>query len=72
MAAFSTSRFFESRAPVKRAPTTSIARGTPHRMTEVGEIAARVRAAVAEAALFLWTALVVGFLLLVVVGSFLW
>jgi uncharacterized integral membrane protein len=37
-------------------------------MTEVVETAARVRAAVAEAALFLWTALVVGFLLLVVVG----
>jgi hypothetical protein len=68
MAAFSSSRFFESGVLPKRAPATSIARGTPHRMTEVVETAARVRAAVAEAALFLWTALVVGFLLLVVVG----
>jgi hypothetical protein len=71
MAAFSSSRFFESGHPVKRAPTTSIARGTPHRMTHVLEIAARVRAAVAEAAVFLWTVLVVGFLLLVMVGCFL-
>jgi hypothetical protein len=70
MAAFSSSRFFESGHPVKRAPTT-IARGTPHRMTLVLEIAARVRAAVAEAAVFLWTVLVVGFLLLVMVGCFL-
>jgi hypothetical protein len=72
MAVFSSSHFFfESGAPVKRAPPTSIARATPHRMTEVVETAARVRAAVAEAALFLWTGLVVGFLLLVVVGCFL-
>ena len=70
MAAFSSSRFFESGAPVRRVPTASIAR-TPHRMTDVAEVAARVRAAVAEAALFLWTALVVGFLLLVVIGCFL-
>jgi hypothetical protein len=71
MAAFSSSRFFESGAPVKGAPATSIARRTPHRMTEVVEIAARVRAAVVETAMFLWTALAVGFLMLVVVGCFL-
>jgi hypothetical protein len=71
MAAFSSSRFFESAAPVKRAPATSIAPRTPHRMTEVVEIAARARAAVVETAMFLWTALAVGFLALVVVGCFL-
>jgi hypothetical protein len=70
MAAFSSSRFFESAAPVRRVPTPSIAR-TPHRKTDVVEIAARVRAAVAEAALFSWTVLVVGFLLLVMIGCFL-
>jgi hypothetical protein len=71
MAVFSSSRFFESGAPVKRAPTTSIACGTPHRRPKVLEIAVRVRAVAAEVALFLWTGLVVGFLLLVVVGCFL-
>jgi hypothetical protein len=71
MAAISSSRFFESGAPVKRAPATSIARATPHRKTEIVEIASRVRAAVVETALFLWTALVVGFLMLIVVGFFL-
>jgi hypothetical protein len=40
-------------------------------MTDVLEIAARVRAAVAETALFLWTVVVLGFLLLVMVGFFL-
>jgi hypothetical protein len=40
-------------------------------MTDVVEVAARVRAAVAEAALFLWTVVVLGFLLLVMVSFFL-
>jgi hypothetical protein len=71
MVAFSSFHFFESGALPRRAPPTSKTRATPHLMTDVVEIAARVRAAVAEAALFLWTAVVVGFLLLVMVGCFL-
>jgi hypothetical protein len=68
MAAFSSFHFFESGALPKHAPATLNARATRHLMTDVVEIAARVRAAVAEAALFLWTVLVVGFLLLVMVS----
>jgi hypothetical protein len=68
MVAFSSFRFFESGALPKRAPATFNARTTPHLITDVAEIAARIRAAVAEAALFLWTVLVLGFLLLVLVS----
>jgi hypothetical protein len=71
MAALSSSRFFDSGVPLRRAPATSSARGTPHRMAEVLEIAIRVRAAAAEAALFLWTVGVLGFLSLIIVGFFL-
>jgi hypothetical protein len=71
MVAFSSFRFFESGALPKRAPATFNARATPHPMTDVLDIAARVRAAVAETALFLWTVVVLGFLLLVMVGFFL-
>jgi hypothetical protein len=68
MAAISSFRFFEAGALPKRAPPTSNARATPRPMADVVEIAARVRAAVAEAALFLWTVVVVAFLLLVMVS----
>jgi hypothetical protein len=71
MAAFSSFHFFESGALPKHAPAILNARATPHLMTDVLEIAARVRAAVAETALFLWTVVVLGFLLLVMVGFFL-
>jgi hypothetical protein len=71
MVAFSSFRFFESGALGKRAPATFKARATPHLVTDVVEIAARVRAAVAEAALFVWTVVVLGFLLLVMVSFFL-
>jgi hypothetical protein len=70
MVAFSSFHFFESGALPRRAPVTFNTRATPHLMTDVVEIAARVRAAVAEAALFLWTVVVLGFLLLVMVGFF--
>jgi hypothetical protein len=71
MAAFSSFHFFESGALPKHAPATFNVRATRHLMTDVVEITARVRAGVAEAALFLWTVVVLGFLLLVMVGFFL-
>jgi hypothetical protein len=70
MAAFSSFHFIESGAPSRRAPVTSTPRVTPHRTTDLAQIAARVRAAAGKAVLLLWTALALGFSLLVMAGFF--
>jgi hypothetical protein len=71
MAAFSSFHFFESGALSQRAPVTSTPRVTPHRTTNLAQIAARVRAAAGGAFLLLGTALGLGLSTLVVVGFFL-
>ena len=71
MAAFSSFHFFESGAPFRRAPVTSTPRVAPRRTTDLAEIATRVRAAAGKAVLLLWTALALGFSLLVMIGFFL-
>lgn len=71
MAAFSSFHFVESGAPSRCAPVTSRLPVTPHRTTDLAEIAARARAAAGKAALLLWTALALGFSLLLMVGFFL-
>jgi hypothetical protein len=71
MAAFSSFHFFESGALSQRAPVTSVPCVTPHRTADLAQIPARIRAAVGEAALFLWMVLAASFSLLVMVGFFL-
>jgi hypothetical protein len=71
MAAFSSFHFFESGAPSRRAPVTSIPRVTARRTTDLAETAARVGAAAGKAVLLLWTVLALSFSLLVAVGFFL-
>jgi hypothetical protein len=50
---------------------TSTRCGTSQRRTDIAEIAARVREAAGKAVLLLWTALALGFSMLVLVGFFL-
>jgi hypothetical protein len=71
MAAFSNFHLSGSSARSARAPLASTSRVTPHRTTDLAEIAARVGKAVSDAALLLWAALAVSFSLLVMVGFFL-
>jgi hypothetical protein len=71
MAAFSSFHFSESGAPSRCAPMTSTPRVTPYRTTDLAEIAARAWAAVGKAVLLLWTALAIGFSLLIMAGFFL-
>jgi hypothetical protein len=70
MAAFSSFHFFESGAPSGRVPA-STRRVPAHRTTGLMEIAARAWAAVGKAVLLLWTALAIGFSLLIMAGFFL-
>jgi hypothetical protein len=70
MAVFSSFHFSESGAPSLRAPVTSTSHVTSHRTTGLAEIAARVGAAAGGAVLLLWTALAIGFWLLVMAGFF--
>ena len=70
MAAFSSFHFSESGAPSLRAPVTSTSHVTSHRATGLAEITARVGAAAGGAVLLLWTALAIGFWLLVMAGFF--
>jgi hypothetical protein len=69
MAALSRFHFIESGAPSRCAPLTSTRR--VNRRTDLAEIAARAAIAVGKAVLVLWTALALGFWLLVIVASFL-
>jgi hypothetical protein len=71
MAAFSNFHFSGSCARSGRAPLASSPRATPHRTTDLAEIAARVGKAASNAALLLWAAIAVSFSLLVMVGFFL-
>jgi hypothetical protein len=71
MAAFSSFHFVESGAPSRCAPVTSSPRAAAHRTTDIAEIAARASAAVGKAVLLLWTALAIGFSLLIMAGFFL-
>ena len=68
MAAFSNFHFSDSCARSRGVPLTSISRVTPHRTTDLAEIAARAWAAVGKAVLLIWTALALSFALLVMVG----
>jgi hypothetical protein len=67
MAAFSNFHFSDSCARSRGVPLTSISRVTPHRTTDLAEVAARVGKAAKDAALLLWAALALGFSLLVFV-----
>jgi hypothetical protein len=67
MAVFSSFHFSDSCARSRRAPLTSISRVTPHRTTDLAEVAARVGKAAKNTALLLWATLALGFSLLVLV-----
>jgi hypothetical protein len=71
MAAFSSFHFSDSDARSQRAPVTCNPCATPHRHTDLEEIATRVRTAAKDVALLLWAMLALGFSLLVMAGFFL-
>jgi hypothetical protein len=71
MAAFSSFHFSQSGASSRRAPVTSTRCVTPQRVTDLAQIAARIRKSAVNALLLLWTALALSFSLLLLVGFFL-
>jgi hypothetical protein len=71
MAAFSSFHFSDPGARPQRAPATCIPCATPHRHTDLEEIATRLRTAAKNVALLLWAMLALGFSLLVMADFFL-
>lgn len=71
MAAFSSFHFSDFGTRSRRAPVTCAPCATPHRHTDLEEIATRVRTAAKDVALLLWAMLALGFSLLIMAGFFL-